>query len=300
MYELSLHKNEVLSEGIMRILMERTDAILFHCSPAPGDIHTSIHEIRRNIKKIRAVLRLIRDEAGYGFYYRENRFYRDQGRLLSEIRSIEILNHSLNLVNRNFKTGIPREEVNHIAAEIAERRNDIIINTIEKQKILQHISSEVSVNRERLKTFKLEKNDFSGIKPGITRIHKHCRNYLKICTKNLQITKLHDFRKKIKYLLYQLQMIYFVFPSLLKVYISSLDTIADNLGIYRDLYELRNFIISTGHQQENGKSINKLLNEIENLKSKHLLKAMGKSDLLLSVRTGAFINQIEKYFKYSI
>ena len=44
------------------------------------DVHKAIHETRRTIKRIRAILRLIRDETGYNIYYRENRFYRNISR----------------------------------------------------------------------------------------------------------------------------------------------------------------------------------------------------------------------------
>lgn len=297
MYELSLHKNEVLSDGIIRILNERIEDILPHCAVVSGDIHASIHEIRRNIKKIRAILRLVRDETGYDNYYRENIYFRDLGRLLSEIRTIEILNHSLELARKNIKSQVHNPTINRISETLIKKRNDIIINVIEKQNILEHIALEVSGNRDRLSTLKFTRNDFSTIKPGIKRIYKHCRKYLKICSNNPQLSHLHDFRKKVKYLLCQLQIIYFVFPAMLNVYISSLDSIADNLGIYRDLHELQDFILSDNIDVDE-RHIIKLISVIETLKSRHLHKAMEKSEIVFSLQTGPFIKQLEKYFEY--
>ncbi|MCK4751050.1 MAG: CHAD domain-containing protein, partial [Bacteroidales bacterium] len=76
----SISKRETVKENIDRILLEQVDYILGHCEGEQEDMHKSIHEIRKSIKRIRAVLRLIREEIGYSTYYRENVFYRDISR----------------------------------------------------------------------------------------------------------------------------------------------------------------------------------------------------------------------------
>src|SRR5688500_2162988 len=50
----------------------------------------SVHEARKDLKKVRAVLRLVRDEIGDTLHRRENDRYRDAGRMLSGARDAEV------------------------------------------------------------------------------------------------------------------------------------------------------------------------------------------------------------------
>jgi len=55
----------------------------------------AVHEIRRTIKRFRAILRLIRDEIGYAAFYRENRFYRELSARLSPMRDEAVLRQTI-------------------------------------------------------------------------------------------------------------------------------------------------------------------------------------------------------------
>ncbi|MEJ2751409.1 MAG: CHAD domain-containing protein, partial [Chloroflexota bacterium] len=74
-YELSQDEN--LADGIMRILTECVDSVyelMTDPQPTPED---AVHNARKTFKRIRAALRLVRDETGTEWYRRENAFFRD-------------------------------------------------------------------------------------------------------------------------------------------------------------------------------------------------------------------------------
>jgi CHAD domain-containing protein len=294
MYLLSLLKNESPKDGIKRIFYVLMDNVLSHCSDT-RDIHLSIHEIRRNLKKIRAVLRMVRDEIGYAAYTRENTFFRDLGRMLSEIRSSEILHHSLELSRTRFRHKRYEPVFNQISLQILEKRDEIIRNKIEKEDVLGQIAQKIRSHKNHFDDLLLATDNYSVFLPGLTRIYRHNREYLKKYHDNPEINALHDFRKKVKYLLCQLQVIYPVFPEMLKVYISILDKIGDKLGIYRDLYELQEFIAHNFSSDINSDHMNKLNREIESIKSRHLTTAMEKSDKFFVSSTKVFVRQMEGY-----
>jgi hypothetical protein len=77
---------EPVPEGIKRIVREEIEAAVRHLSgQGKPDRDEAIHEARKNVKKIRGVLRLMRPELGE-IYRLENTHFRDIGRQLSQFR----------------------------------------------------------------------------------------------------------------------------------------------------------------------------------------------------------------------
>ena len=61
-YRLEL--NESLPDGIKRIVKEQIDQALEQLRESPEGRNEAVHDARKRFKKIRAVLRLVRDEIG--------------------------------------------------------------------------------------------------------------------------------------------------------------------------------------------------------------------------------------------
>ncbi len=84
MNDFVIDTNKEITHGIKKVINDQIDHVIQICSDEnKWDIHKFIHEIRKSFKRIRAVLRLVRDEIGYDNYSRENIFYRDTNRKLS-------------------------------------------------------------------------------------------------------------------------------------------------------------------------------------------------------------------------
>lgn len=88
-----------------------------------------IHDARKRFGKVRAVLRLVRKELRSDRYQRENKAYRDAGRLLSDVRESSVLPSTVNaLLDRHehllerdpFEAFVQRLESRH--AETTPRR----------------------------------------------------------------------------------------------------------------------------------------------------------------------------------
>src|ERR1700736_4154262 len=66
----------------------------------------AVHELRKDLKRLRALLRLLRGSVGEATYDRANQILRDMGRPLTPIRDAEILMRTLGKVRRT-KDGQP-------------------------------------------------------------------------------------------------------------------------------------------------------------------------------------------------
>ena len=86
-YELDLQESP--ADGTKRIIAERVDYVHDLMTDPQPTRENAVHQSRKSFKRIRAALRLVRNDAGHDWYRRENRFYRDSSRLLSLIHISE-------------------------------------------------------------------------------------------------------------------------------------------------------------------------------------------------------------------
>ena len=84
-----LRAGESLRTAVRRIACAEIDAVI---AALEGPIRDdTVHEVRKATKRLRALLRLVRDHLGPRRYARENRTFRDSARALSPARDAEVL-----------------------------------------------------------------------------------------------------------------------------------------------------------------------------------------------------------------
>jgi hypothetical protein len=96
-----LEADEPFPKGIKRIAREQLDRAVQQLTEAE-DRDEAVHEARKHFKKIRAVLRLVRDEIGEEVYKPENVCYRDAGRELAPVRDSFVKVETLDVVRARF------------------------------------------------------------------------------------------------------------------------------------------------------------------------------------------------------
>ena len=88
-FELNIAQSP--TENVRRILTDEVKFIEVQMQATEDNRHLAVHLTRKRFKRIRAVLRLIRDEIGEAVYQQQNQFYRDASRLLSPVRDSAVL-----------------------------------------------------------------------------------------------------------------------------------------------------------------------------------------------------------------
>src|SRR5258705_1943726 len=81
-----LKKGEQFSDGVKRVLLEQVDKALDHLKPTVRNKDEAIHDARVCIKKVRALLRLMRESLGDETYKAEDCTYRNAAGMLSKVR----------------------------------------------------------------------------------------------------------------------------------------------------------------------------------------------------------------------
>ena len=82
--------DEGVSEGFRRIVFDELELTIWQLSENAAALDEAVHEARKSLKKIRSVMRLMRDILG-PHYDKENAALGDAGRKLSPLRDAEAL-----------------------------------------------------------------------------------------------------------------------------------------------------------------------------------------------------------------
>src|SRR4051812_25656576 len=87
---LRLKANEPVNKGIKRIVCKELDKARDGLTYSNSSVSKTVHDTRVHFKKIRAVLRLVRDDMGKTVYHLENNYFRDAARPLTKIRDAQV------------------------------------------------------------------------------------------------------------------------------------------------------------------------------------------------------------------
>jgi galactose mutarotase-like enzyme/CHAD domain-containing protein len=215
----------------------------------------AVHTARKDMKKMRSVLRLVRDELGKTTYRDENRRYRDAARLLSETRDSEVLAGTLDSVLEDYPPEAPPVEslVQDLGRrqELASSREDSEIEAI-----LDEAAARIEEGGRRVPDWKLESSGWQLFEPGLQRCYRAGRRDLKRVEKQLRRSRLpeaevmHDFRKRVKDLWYAIRLLREAWPAGLEGPQEEAGRLADLLGDYNDLSVLLDEIAARGQTPE--------------------------------------------------
>jgi len=94
-------KKESVAKAARRLCCERIDDALENLKDR--DRLKSVHEVRKEIKKLRAILRLVRGEIGKNFYRKSNDLFRKVAVFLTAIRDSHVKLNAFEALTRHFK-----------------------------------------------------------------------------------------------------------------------------------------------------------------------------------------------------
>ena len=251
--------DEPLARGITRIARERIERVIESLAEKPHPGAESIHSARKDLKSMRALLRLASGSIPNETRRAENLLFRDIGRSLSPLRD----SHALVEALRNFAKSKPRGGSNNSRAS-REMRSDFI-NTV-CRRIEQEAVNKLSEDTLRQLKEALQgaarnaAHWFDGLsfEPGnewevfvgcgLRRTYRRGKNIVaqleSLGRENAADETWHELRKCSKALGYQLRLLRQLWPELLETLLAQIDQLSEKLGDDHDLAVLRGRLLS--------------------------------------------------------
>lgn len=235
-----------VSKEIKRILMELNLQSIELLNSKEEDLDEPIHDARKNFKKIRAVIRLVRPEIGEEAYQRENIFHRDIGRKLSDIRDSYVFVETLDKLNKRFKKELSNDSavVTNFRNALIARHDKIKDEIIYNKKAHLEVAEELKQHQPVISGLPIQHDDFSAIEGGLKKVYFRGYHAIRRCVDDSSAENFHDWRKRVKYLWYHMRLLYQINPRKQKVYSKQLKELSDYLGDEHDLTVMQELLES--------------------------------------------------------
>jgi CHAD domain-containing protein len=306
---------EALDKAIPRIARERIGRIIESLSEKPQPGAESIHEARKDLKSIRALLRLARGSIDGEIRLRENTLFRDAGRSLSAIRDPQALLEALKYFSNPHRSnpGPSTEKQEAIRAFIAKIRVEIEEKLVDglPPGVTRRLVKELRQARRRVALW------FEGVPlppghewemfvgTGLRRTYRKAKNLVwqfeVIGHDTADDQTWHELRKSAKALGYQLRLLKPIWPGMMDAILEEIDQLTDRLGDANDLAILRAKILNEPYNptetQESSETRRIFLQLLDHRKKKLQLDAFALARLIYAERPRQFERRLAGYWQ---
>jgi CHAD domain-containing protein len=230
-----LHSSESLEVGLKRIAGEQLDLARSGFDEAELDRYTAVHEARKCCKRLRGLLRLARAGVGDGVYRLENDCLRDAARRLSDLRDAEALIETYDKLDARFDSQIDRRTIAPVRRALAARRQIVADDEATLERRVAAFREDLEAGHSRVSSWVLAGGGFDALAAGLKRTYKRGRKAMGTAYATPSAEHFHDWRKRVKYHRYHLEVLYELWPKQLKARRSEVKTLGTMLGDEHDL-----------------------------------------------------------------
>lgn len=235
-------KQETIPVGIKRIADEQIESSihqLTHSIEVNRD--KAIHNARKHFKKLRALVRLVRDEVEHDAYKQENACFRDAGRELSDVRDAQVRLDTLDDLLDHYQDTVNPKQFDGIRQVLVDAYETAHKSEAPNQKEIANIVADLELAQARIRMWAIN-DKWTVLQGGLHRVYERgYQDFFQVCEQPTS-ENLHEWRKRVKYLWYHLRILSPVWPKPLKALKQQTKKLADLLGDDHDLAVLRTFI----------------------------------------------------------
>ncbi|MBV9877523.1 MAG: CHAD domain-containing protein [Verrucomicrobia bacterium] len=303
--------HETPIDGVRRIASERLEQAIAAAGIRPRPSPDDVHEIRKDLKSLRALLQLARGHLVKTIRGQENVVLRDAGRTLSGSRDAAAL---LEALEKLFGTQEhPKGEALHpVGAQIVGRIRQQLLSEAARsltQRELRAVSELLSSMRTRIPdwvfaTGVIQRGSMllaAGLEHTYRRGRQHYRIVETIGMENATDELWHEIRKQAKALGYQLRLLRKIWPSALHAWIDALDELSDGLGDDHDFALIQQrilqlpFEVTDTEQQVNGRQA--LLRAIDRRRHRLKLFSLNRARMIYVEKPARFVERLSVYWE---
>jgi CHAD domain-containing protein len=238
-------RKESVRKAVRRMCCERlTDAI--------EPLHRSarfeaVHDVRKEIKKLRAVLRLVRAGIGKDAYNGHTNALRDAADGLTALRDAEVKLGAFDDLARHFKG--KRNGRSFLKIKTALRKNCRAEESrVFKGGSIASVKGILYREKQQFDHLKINANGWSAIGPGLKKIYSRGREAFEAAERDPSPKNFHEWRKRVKDLGHQLRLLCPAHPRKFRARTNDLDKLGELLGDEHDLFMLKQFVANKfGH-----------------------------------------------------
>jgi CHAD domain-containing protein len=248
---------EALGEALQRMALGQLDlAIELLARDGNGDLDANaldaraIHETRKALKRLRALVGLLREDLGEPRFKREYAILRDAARRLASARDAEVMVETLDaLLQRHPRKLAHRRPLIELRKRLVAERAATAQRTLGDQATRAEVLRELRGLRERARCWGLpDRPGISMVEHDLRRVYRQGRERKRLLARGKgDARELHEWRKRVKDLRYAAEILG------LRPLAGRAEKLGDSLGEEHDLVVLAGLLPPPGRAPFKGK-----------------------------------------------
>lgn len=233
--------SEAVGDAVRRIAHEQIGKAIEEIEDEKLDRHETVHQVRKRCKKLRALLRLVRDPLG-DVYQQENQTLRDAARKLSDTRDAAALLETWEGLAERYRPTVPQLASCEIGHVLAQKRDEAAGEAEEIDRKIGVFEGTLRQVQGRVDQWGVEIDAFDALAGGLSRTYRRGRKALDGAYDAPSVEAFHEWRKRVKYHRYHVRLLRRVWPKMMKAHRRSLHDLSDYLGEHHDLDHLESVL----------------------------------------------------------
>jgi CHAD domain-containing protein len=251
----------------------------------------SVHEARKHVKKIRAVLRLLRSELGDD-YTSLNKCSRSAAHQISEIRDADALLETITSLRQRYRAVI-RVGFRPAMATLKMRRREAYARLAARH--LSDARQMLERSRRALRSSVRRAATGRSVRDGIAGGYRRARREMAQAAATTDDARLHTWRRRVKDHWYQMRLIEGLHRSA-HARVRALGGLEDWLGEHHNLAVLRGMILEQPRRFGDARSVDVVLGCIDKRQATLRQRAIRRGHSLFSAKPSSFRKQITRWW----
>jgi CHAD domain-containing protein len=284
-------RKELVSKGVRRLGGQRIE----HALHSLRDCHepNAIHSVRKDIKRVRAVLRLMRTEIRKKDYRRMLKSLRNAAMYLAGPRDAHVKSQALSTLMQVNKGQLGSATLRQVRASLRDEA-DTEMKKFAKDKTAKEVARSLEAVAEEFRGLKVKQQGWRALSMGVKTAFQDGKRAFQRARRAPTADNLHEWRKRAKDLWYQATLLRRIWPEQMEAMARDLEVLGENLGDYHDLVVLLQAVKQ--HTPEHAREVESLRRQIEERQGQLCRAALGFGEQFYAEKPDVFCRRLAEYW----
>lgn len=238
--------DDTVETNIQRILNDQLDKAIEQLSDNLSDNpEKAIHAARKNLKKGRSLLRLVRKSLDKKTYNRENACWRDVGRSLAPLRDGAVYPDTLKGLLETYGLTIENNGFADLQASLVDRYHLKLADLGDRDQLVTSVIGDLKDSKARLNHIELKSSGWQALSKSLHKIYRQGQDRFDRAYADGDDEAFHEWRKRVKDLWYDSCLLRLLWPPVIDAFESEAHYLSELLGDDHDIAALRQFLLNS-------------------------------------------------------
>jgi CHAD domain-containing protein len=287
-------RRESVQKAIRRLGRERIENAL-ECLKDCGRVE-AVHCARKDIKKVRAILRLVRTAIAKKAFCRLTKLSREAAKQLAVLRDAYIRAKALHDLAHHFKGQLAPGALRHVRTELRHGFEEEM-KRFGKERTARAVERRLHRVGKEMERLDVGGKGWKALGPGVKRAYSEGRRVYRTMRKDASPENFHAWRKRAKDLWYQVTLLHPVWPEQMDAMARELEGLGEYLGNDHDLVVLRQAVEEQCTGDGNERELETLNGLIEQRQRELRAAALALGARFYAEKPSIFCNRLAGYWQ---